>query len=64
MALIRIRGWQLFLIRVIVIPVLQRVSEALGEKAEKTPEEWDDLAVGAFQTVLQILKSGEIFEET
>lgn len=64
MALIKLRGWQLFLVRVIVIPVLERIADRLDEKAKATPEEWDDLAVGAFRTVLQLLQSGEIFEET
>ena len=52
----------IMLIGIIVIPVLSRVCVALKEKAAQTPETWDDLMVGAFETVLEFLKNPGVFE--
>lgn len=52
----------IFLIGAIVVPVLQKVCAALKERAKQTPETWDDVAVGAFETVLEFLKNPGIFE--
>jgi len=51
----------IFLIGAIVVPVLSKVCEALKKKAQETPEEWDDVAVGAFETVLEFLKTPDLF---
>lgn len=64
MGLIKIRGWQLILITLIVIPVLRRVADVLDKKAKETPGEWDDIAVGALKTAIEVLQSPEIFEQT
>lgn len=52
----------IFLIGVVVVPVLQKVCAGLKEKAKQTPETWDDVAVGAFETVIEFLKNPGIFE--
>lgn len=64
MALIKVRGWQLFLINIIVVPVLMKVAVALKEQAKKTPNEWDDIMAAAFESVIEFLKSPEAFEKT
>jgi hypothetical protein len=51
-----------FLIGAIVVPVLSKVCEGLKEQAKKTPETWDDVAVGAFETVLEFLRQPGLFE--
>jgi len=51
----------IFLIGAIVVPVLTKVCQALKEKAQQTPETWDDVAVGAFETVLEFLKQPDVF---
>jgi len=52
----------ILLIGVIVVPVLSKVCTTLKEKAAKTPEEWDDILVGAFETVLEFFKNPGVFE--
>lgn len=52
----------IMLIGVIVIPVLSKVCVALKKRAEETPETWDDILVGAFETVLEFLKNPGVFE--
>ena len=52
----------IMLIGIIVVPVLTKICVALKEKAAQTPETWDDVLVGAFETVLEFLKSPGIFE--
>jgi len=52
-----------FLIGAVVVPVLKKVCEALKKKAQETPEEWDDIAVGAFETVLEFLNQPGLFVE-
>jgi len=52
----------IFLVGAIVVPVLSKVCEALKKKAQETPDTWDDVAVGAFETVLEFLKQPGLFE--
>lgn len=52
----------IFLVGAIVVPLLSKICEALKEQAKKTPETWDDVAVGAFETVLEFLKQPGLFE--
>ncbi|MFH1640605.1 MAG: hypothetical protein ABIA66_01440 [Candidatus Omnitrophota bacterium] len=63
-ALAKVRGWQLVLIKVIVVPILKMLSSALKKRAAETPDEWDDIAAAAFETVVAFLESPESFEET
>ena len=51
----------IFLIGAVVVPVLSKVCAALKEQAEKTPETWDDIGVGAFETVIEFLKQAGLF---
>jgi hypothetical protein len=39
-----------------------KLCDALKKKAAETPETWDDVAVGAFETVLEFLKQPGLFE--
>jgi len=64
MAVIKLRGWQLILVRAIVLPVLERICKGIEEKAAATPEEWDDVLAGAFRTVVEFLKGPGSMEET
>jgi len=52
----------IFLVGAVVVPLLSKICEALKEEAKKTPENWDDVAVGAFETVLEFLKQPGLFE--
>jgi len=52
----------IYLVGAIVVPVLIRVCAALKEKAAQTPADWDDIVVGAFETVLEFLKNPGLFE--
>jgi len=58
----KLPAYVIFLIGAIVVPVLSKVCEALKKKAQETPETWDDVVVGAFETVLEFLKNPGIFE--
>ena len=51
-----------FLIGAIVVPVLSKICAGLKEQAQKTPDTWDDVAVGAFETVIEFLKQPGVFE--
>ena len=64
MGLVKVKGWQLSLIRMIVLPVLSRIHAILEKKAQETPEEWDDVLAAAFKIVIEFLKSPQVFEET
>jgi len=57
----KLPSYVIFLIGAVVVPVLCRVCEALKKKAQETPETWDDVAVGAFETVLEFLKNPDVF---
>lgn len=50
------------LIGMVVVPVLAKVCDALKKKAAETPENWDDLLVGALETVIEFLKDPGVFE--
>lgn len=58
----KIPVYVVFLIGAVVVPVLSKVCEGLKVRAKETPEEWDDIAVGAFETVLEFLKQPGVFE--
>lgn len=64
MAYVKMRGWQLFLISALVIPILDRLATQLEKNAPTTPEQWDDIAAGALRVVVDLLKNGKLFEET
>lgn len=64
MAIVKLRSWQLILIKLIVLPVLRKLGDQLEKKAVETPQEWDDVIAGAFKTVVEFLNSSEAFEET
>jgi hypothetical protein len=51
----------IFLILNLVVPVLVKIVTELKAKAAATPETWDDTVVAAFETVLEFLKTPEIF---
>jgi len=52
----------IFLIGSLVVPVLAKICSTLKEKAKQTPEEWDDVLVAAFETVIEFLKQPGVFE--
>jgi len=63
MGLIKVRSWVMTLISLLVVPSLQKIYSQLKEKADATPETWDDVLAGAFKTVIDFLGSPEAFEE-
>jgi len=58
----KIPAYVIFLVAAIVVPVLTKICVALKKKASETPETWDDVVVGAFETVLEFLKEPGLFE--
>ena len=52
----------ILLIGLIVIPVLSKICAELKIKAQQTPENWDDILVGALETVIEFLKNPGVFE--
>ncbi|MDY6862912.1 MAG: hypothetical protein SV062_07985 [Thermodesulfobacteriota bacterium] len=62
--MIKLRGWEMALVRKIALPILRKVSGTLKEKAEATPETWDDVLAGAFDTVVSFLEAPDTFGET
>jgi len=63
-AYVKVRAWQLFLIKALVIPILKKLAQAVEAKATETPEKWDDVAAAALTSAVEVLESGQIFEET
>ena len=57
----KLPGYVIFLVMNLVIPVLIRIVAELKKKAAETPETWDDTVVLAFETVLEFLKTPDIF---
>ena len=65
MAMIKVRAWQLFLIKSIAVPVLKKVADVVRQKAEDDPDEnWLDVLSGAFDAVISWLESDDAFETT
>lgn len=58
----KVAPYVVFLVGAIVVPVLVKLCDALKKKAAETPDTWDDVAVGAFETVLEFLKQPGLFE--
>lgn len=59
--MIKVAGYIIVLLGLVVVPILDKAAIALEEAAKKTPESYDDILAGAFRTVVDALKSGEIF---
>lgn len=51
----------IFLVLNLVVPVLIKIVGELKKKAAETPETWDDTVVMAFETVLEFLRTPDIF---
>jgi len=62
--MIKVRPWQLMLVRLVVIPTLEKLALALEERAKKTPEEWDDVAAGFLRSAIEVLKDPTTIVET
>ena len=58
----KVQAYVIFLVGAIVVPVLSKICAGLKEQAQKTPDTWDDVAVGAFETVIEFLKAPGVFE--
>lgn len=48
--------WSVILVKAVVIPVLRNVGAIFETEAKKTTEQWDDVAAGAFKTVIEVLE--------
>ena len=64
MGQIKMRKWEITLIRMLGIPILKKVITALEEQAKKTPNCIDDAIVGTFKVALSWLEDPETIEET
>lgn len=64
MAILKLRGWELMLIKAVGLPILSKIVEILKERAAETETKLDDALVGAFETVIMVLSNPEMFEET
>lgn len=64
MAIAKLRWWEISLIKAIALPILTKVADILEAKAAKTETLFDDALVGSFRTVIEFLKSPDMFEET
>jgi len=62
--MIKVRSWELMLIKLVGLPILKRISKLLTNKAMKTDSEFDDALLGAFDVVIGFLESEGVFEET
>jgi hypothetical protein len=57
----KLAPYLILLIGLLVVPVLEKIALQLEAKAKQTPEEWDDIAAGAFRTVIEFFKTPDIF---
>jgi len=60
--MIKLRSWEMMLVRMIALPILRRISARLVKKAGDTPEEWDDILAEAFQTVIAFFENPGTFK--
>lgn len=50
-------GWEILLIRAVVLPVLKNIADILSKQAKETPDTWDDIVIGMFQSVIAFLEN-------
>jgi len=62
--MIKVRKWELTLIRMVGIPILRRLCEALKDAASRTPTKFDDALVGALEAIISWLEAEDTFEVT
>lgn len=52
--------WVLTLLKMVVVPILDKVATLLEQKAAVTPDSGDDILAGSFRIVVDALKSEDI----
>ncbi|HNR14064.1 MAG TPA: hypothetical protein PKM59_12195 [Thermodesulfobacteriota bacterium] len=62
--MIKVRRWEKMLIAMILVPVLERLADALEKGATTTEAEWDDILASSFRMVVEVLKAPGTIEET
>jgi len=62
--MIKVRKWELALIKGVGLPLLRRLCEALEEVVAKTPTRFDDALVGALKAVIDFLEQDDVFTVT
>lgn len=50
-------GWEIILVKLVVLPVLRTIADILMKQAEETPDEWDNVAVGTFKSIIAYLEN-------
>ena len=50
-------GWEIILIRAVVLPVLKNIADILSKQAKETPDTWDDVVIGMFQSIIAFLEN-------
>jgi len=61
---IKVRSRELFLIKLIGIPVIRMLIGIFAKWAEGTENEYDDQIVALLKGILAFLENGELFEVT
>ncbi|RLG71713.1 MAG: hypothetical protein DRO11_03875 [Methanobacteriota archaeon] len=64
MGVIKMRRWEIILVRKIAIPILKNIIQKIKVAAEATQTQVDDVIVNAIEAVIAFLEDPETFEET
>jgi len=62
--MIKVRKWELTLIRLVGLPILKKINEAIMEKAQETDTKFDDALAGSFAVVTDFLEDPGTFQIT
>lgn len=53
-------GWEIILIRLVVLPVLKNIADLLVIQTKKTPDKTDDIVAGMFKSIVAFLEDPTI----
>lgn len=53
-------GWELVLIKLVVLPVLKNIADLLVIQTKKTPNKTDDIVAGMFKSIITFLEDPTI----
>jgi hypothetical protein len=51
------------LFKLVAIPILKKVADALEQHVEESEAEWDNVLVGALKTVIEFFETPDVFQE-
>lgn len=61
--MIKLRSYELMLFKLVAIPILKKVADALEQHVEESEAEWDDILVGALKTIIEFLENPDVFQK-